>query len=112
MPHVTQIDVREARRTRPITGGPLMIACSAGRPGEGARGLSATSVRTTHVSASGSTPREPAGRRSFSGGSSASWEGSLPTGRGHLAYVMTQKIGALAFMPAMNLSTCRGAATA
>ncbi|MGY3552726.1 hypothetical protein [Williamsia sp. R60] len=46
-------------------------------------------------------------------GRSASWEGSLPTGRGHVAYVVTQKIGALAFMPMVNpqSSTCRGAAT-
>lgn len=46
-------------------------------------------------------------------GRSASWEGSLPTGRGHVAYAVTQKIGALAFVPMVNpqSSTCRGAAT-
>ncbi|ETD30191.1 hypothetical protein [Williamsia sp. D3] len=84
--HPTHIDAREdpSHRT-PITGDAVVIECSTGRSGSG---------RAESVS-------------------SASWEGSLPTGRGHVAYVVTQKIGALAFMPMMNpqSSTCRGAAT-
>jgi hypothetical protein len=44
-------------------------------------------------------------------GRSASWEGSLPTGRGHITYTVSQKIGALIFVPMVNpqFSTCRGA---
>jgi hypothetical protein len=46
-------------------------------------------------------------------GRSASWEGSLPTGRGHVAFTVSQKIGALAFVPMVNpqYSSCRGEAT-
>jgi hypothetical protein len=46
-------------------------------------------------------------------GRSAGWAGSLPTGHGNVTYVVSQKIGALIFVPMVNpqFSTCRGAAT-
>ncbi|MBA4025260.1 MAG: hypothetical protein C0482_23140 [Gordonia sp.] len=46
-------------------------------------------------------------------GRSASWEGSLRTGRGAVEFTVRQKIGALAFFPMVNpqYSSCGGAAT-
>lgn len=46
-------------------------------------------------------------------GRAANWEGSLRTGRGNVSFTVSQKIGALAFVPMVNpqYSSCRGNAT-
>lgn len=46
-------------------------------------------------------------------GHAASWEGSLQTGRGTVAFDVSQKIGAMAWVPMVNpkYSSCRGVAT-
>lgn len=46
-------------------------------------------------------------------GHAASWEGSLPTGQGTIAFTVSQKIGAMAWVPMVNpqYSTCRAVAT-
>lgn len=46
-------------------------------------------------------------------GRAASWEGSLRTGSGNISFTVSQKIGALAFVPMVNpqYSSCRGTAT-